>query len=93
MAELNKAKVAKAAKGIGIAILVGGVWTRARLRESGYLVSDGCVRCGELDTLMHRLHRCCCPEVQAARAALPQLRELIARGAAAAEGHPLYCRA
>eukprot|EP00959_Pyramimonas_sp_CCMP1952_P260990 5456940-Pyramimonas_sp.AAC.1 len=44
-----------------------GIWTRSRTRSRGY-ITDGKCKCGEVDTLLHRLVECQLLEVATARA-------------------------
>ena len=45
-----------------------GIWTRARLAGSGYVVDACCQKCGLRDDLHHRLWTCTDEEVKRARA-------------------------
>ncbi len=44
------------------AFLTHAVWSNQRLHDHGYEVSPLCPKCGESDTLFHRLFKCSCTQ-------------------------------
>ena len=77
-------------QGAALATAMGAVWPQARLFAAGLVADDACrARRAAPGTLQHRLYHCAATAAYRATALTPATAKA---GAAANDGHPLYCR-
>ena len=74
------------------ALFCAGIWTESERYQRGYSQSASCPRCGEPDSVFHRLWECCDAEVAAARGRVVEER-IVARALEAGDKSCLFTKA
>ena len=74
------------------ALYCAGIWTELERYQRGYSQSPSCPRCGESDSVFHRLWKCRDAEVSAARASVVEER-VVARALEAGDESCLFTKA